>query len=169
MSSLDETAGREERIDEIIARYLDARETGGGQSADEIVARHPEFEKELREFFENASFIRRVISPGYLPPCFGDDYEVFGEIGRGGMGIVYRCHQKSLDKAVAIKTIAGFAPVGNTGFVVVVQQRYEEALALDISSRNLIVWSAVVIFLAIVIIASVLWRWTRRSNAPNPA
>ena len=41
------------------------------------------------------------------PPCFGDDYQVLGEIGRGGMGIVYRSHQKSLDKVVAIKTITG--------------------------------------------------------------
>ena len=66
--------------------------------------------------------------------------------------------------------IAGFAPVGNTGLVVVVQQRYDEVLALDPSTfHNLIVWAAVVVLLAITIVALVLWRWTRRSTTANLA
>ena len=59
-------------------------------------------------------------------------------------------------------------PVGNTGIVVVVQQRYDQVLALDPSTfHNLIVWAAVVIFLAITLVALVLWRWSRRSSTPN--
>src|SRR5207249_4613396 len=106
-SSHDETVGREERIGEIIACYLDACEAGEAANQQEILARHPEFENELKEYFTNEAFVRGVCSPKDAPPCFGDDYQVLGEIGRGGMGIVYRSHQKSLDKVVAIKTITG--------------------------------------------------------------
>ena len=33
--------------------------------------------------------------------------------------------------------------------------------------RNLTVWTAIVIFLAIVIVALVLWRWSRRPSTPS--
>lgn len=57
---------------------------------------------------EPAPNIRPPPSAAPLPQSFGD-YQFLEEIGHGGMGVVYRAWQRSLDRVVAVKMMA-FAP-----------------------------------------------------------
>ena len=129
LTKLEETASGEERIDEIVARYLNARESGSEPSVAEILARYPEYEKELREFFRNENFVREAFGPRDRP-YFGDDYDVLEEIGRGGMGVVYEAQQISLQRCVALKVLPFAAAIDERQ----IQRFKNEALASGGSS-----------------------------------
>ena len=131
MNNTDPTpSDREQRLEEVLATYLQAVEAGQAPDRREILARHPDLADELASFFANraefANLARPVANP-VTPPAeaatlgvdgsangipgigasvryFGD-YEILEEIARGGMGVVFKARQVSLNRIVALKMI----------------------------------------------------------------
>jgi predicted Ser/Thr protein kinase len=67
------------------------------------------------------------LESGDLPlPDLPEDFEILDEIGRGGMGVVYRVHQRSLDRTLAVKVVRP----GALGFAEAVRRFRKEAKAL---------------------------------------
>jgi WD40 repeat protein/tRNA A-37 threonylcarbamoyl transferase component Bud32 len=116
---------REERTNAVIADYLRAADAGQAPDRDELLARHADLADELRSFFADHDRAQRLAplpaaSPAEAPtlaptppaaPAVGSavryfgDYELLEEIARGGMGVVYKARQVSLNRVVALKMI----------------------------------------------------------------
>jgi serine/threonine protein kinase len=132
-------SARDERLNEVIADYLEAVAAGRRPDRQAILARHPDLASELAAFFADQERFQRAagqlaaaaplpcpanvaaddsgaeaptLGPGEASadPSLGTvryvgDYELLEKIAEGGMGIVYRARQVSLNRIVALKMI----------------------------------------------------------------
>jgi tetratricopeptide (TPR) repeat protein len=111
----------EQALDQVVADYLRAVAAGQAPDREELRQRHPELAAELGRFFADQDAVARLATPlrelalssssgagstgpGDLPCAFGA-YELLEEIGRGGMGVVYRARQNRLNRQVAVKLL----------------------------------------------------------------
>ncbi len=103
---------RSRRIDAAVAEYLESIERGTPLDHEAFLALHADLADDLRQFLadyhalEPASHRPDLITAPILTESRRvGDYELLEEIGRGGMGVVYRARQISLDRIVAVKMI----------------------------------------------------------------
>jgi WD40 repeat protein len=141
-------------LQQVIADYLLAEASGRPVERTNLLAQHPELAEELQAFFadhdqarawaepmcvaagvppspaHDAATIRPAEGVSADPPLgttvryFGD-YELLEEIARGGMGVVYKARQVSLNRIVALKMILA----GQFASAVEVQRFHTEAEA----------------------------------------
>src|SRR5262245_59315674 len=121
MSAESETwSEREQRLQEALLAYFRAVDAGEHPLAAEYVTRYPDLAAELEAFFaDQQELVPRVAplrrtpatvgarSPDHAPTArrrFGD-YELLEEVARGGMGVVYKARQVSLNRVVALKMV----------------------------------------------------------------
>ncbi len=116
----DELSPRDQRL----WQALEELRAGGPRPSDsrfaDVAARFPDLADELRALWITAGMADEAAdltltgddadTDGALPlPDRMGDYELQGEIGRGGMGAVLKARQVSLDRTVALKVILGGA------------------------------------------------------------
>ena len=100
---------------DVLERLLDRSASGEEIDIDHEARQQPEIGDELRQLWamvnvanEFSTLAESDLDPARptatMPEQVGE-YELIDELGRGGMGVVYRAHQASLDRDVAIKMI----------------------------------------------------------------
>jgi WD40 repeat protein len=138
---------REQRLNEVIASYLEDLEAGRRPDRPGLMARHPDLAAELASFFANREHLEHLTAPfrglrpdgdapavlsfpvgaprpmdrpetepGVSPVLDGSgglagrvgyfgDYELVEVIAEGGMGVVFKARQVSLDRVLALKMV----------------------------------------------------------------
>lgn len=151
----DATQSRDERLAAILDELLNQRsERDPEQALADAIAEHPDLADEVRELFATAMVASDIGSlqldelraeasalselkrsqRGPQPERIGD-YRIEAEIGRGGMGVVYRAWQESLQRTVALKMIPNAAFASSAD---IARLRVEALAAARLSHPNIV-------------------------------
>jgi Tfp pilus assembly protein PilF len=105
-------------LDLVVAEYHLRRPRERGMTAEDYVRRFPQLDRELRYRLQDPAAAKRDLS-GTLPGPAGSEagapgaaalprvpgYEILGELGRGGMGLVLRARDPDFGRSLAVKVL----------------------------------------------------------------
>ncbi|MBI5758194.1 MAG: serine/threonine protein kinase, partial [Planctomycetales bacterium] len=94
----------------VLDQYLADLQAGQQPDRQRLLADHPEQAAQLEQCLAGIEFIHRAAATA--PTRLGD-FRILGEVGRGGMGVVYEAEQISLKRRVALKVLRYGAAADN--------------------------------------------------------
>jgi serine/threonine protein kinase len=114
-----------EPLEVLAAEFMERRRSGEDVSIDEYTAKYPDLAAEIEELFPTVAMMEQLkthkrqesgprVSLGGVRLERLGDFLLLGEIGRGGMGIVYEAFQESLGRHVAVKVLPRQALLDST-------------------------------------------------------
>lgn len=100
-------------IDEIVDSFSERLERGEKPSIESYKIRYPELAEEIEavlpalvmlEDIDSRPRAPRLAVDDSIPSCLGE-YQIIGEVGRGGMGIVFEAQHTTMRRRVALKVL----------------------------------------------------------------